>query len=144
MQLLARKKRWLYSSLLLLAIFPAGACIFWKGQDRITRGNYDRIECGMTRDRVEAILGPPGDFATGPTTNAQIGRPSIGVILARGQGTSISEWTGDSAIIVVAWQSDRVSWCRCDDNQRSTLGPLDTLGWRLDRQMERWFPGTFD
>jgi hypothetical protein len=30
----------------------------------VTKENFDRIQIGMTRDEVEAILGPPTDFFT--------------------------------------------------------------------------------
>jgi hypothetical protein len=35
-------------------------------EDRVTEANFHRIEKGMTRPEVEAILGPPGDYSTGP------------------------------------------------------------------------------
>jgi hypothetical protein len=40
-----------------LALLPA--------RPGVTRENFDRIEIGMTRAEVEAILGPPTDFFTG-------------------------------------------------------------------------------
>jgi hypothetical protein len=32
----------------------------------VTRENFDRIKGGMSRVDVAAILGPPGDYRTGP------------------------------------------------------------------------------
>jgi hypothetical protein len=35
--------------------------------DRVTVANFDRIKWRMSRAELEAILGPPGDYRTGPS-----------------------------------------------------------------------------
>jgi hypothetical protein len=60
------RRRTLLAALAGLAVVvAAGAWLLWPRQDRITPENLDRIELGMTRAEVEAILGgPPGDYRT--------------------------------------------------------------------------------
>jgi hypothetical protein len=50
----------------LAVVIAAGVVVLWPREDRVTRGNFDRIRAGMSRAEVEAILGPPGDYTTGP------------------------------------------------------------------------------
>ena len=56
----------------LAVLVAAGAFVLWPRPDRITRANYDRIRMGMSRAEVEAILGPPGDYTTGPVASMKI------------------------------------------------------------------------
>jgi hypothetical protein len=51
----------------LAVVVGAGTVVLWPRADRITLENFDRIKKGMRRAEVEAILGPPGDYTTGPT-----------------------------------------------------------------------------
>src|SRR5262245_31156651 len=61
-----RKRLWvlvgLAAVLLAVGAFMAGP----PPPDRVTRANFDRVWEGMSRAEVEAILGPPGDYTTGP------------------------------------------------------------------------------
>jgi hypothetical protein len=41
--------------------------VFWPHPDRLNMENFDRITAGMTGKELEEILGPPGDYRTGPT-----------------------------------------------------------------------------
>jgi hypothetical protein len=52
----------------LAVVVAAGVVVLWPrtAPERITRENYDRIRNGMSRAEVEAILGPPRDYSTGP------------------------------------------------------------------------------
>jgi outer membrane protein assembly factor BamE (lipoprotein component of BamABCDE complex) len=50
--------------LLVMVLFAGGLWYFLRGhQSKVTKENWDRIEIGMTRDEVTAILGQPN---TGP------------------------------------------------------------------------------
>ena len=56
----------------LAVVVAAGVVVVWSRKDLITRDRYDRIQAGMTRTKVEAILGgPPGDYRTVPTEAEQ-------------------------------------------------------------------------
>jgi hypothetical protein len=60
-----RKRKWLVVLTGLLAVLTAGSLVLWPRADRITQENLDRIREGMSRARVESILGgPPGDYRT--------------------------------------------------------------------------------
>src|SRR6516162_2477131 len=51
----------------LAVVVAVGAVVLWpQPPSRITRENYDRIREGMSRAEAQAILGPPGDYTTGP------------------------------------------------------------------------------
>jgi hypothetical protein len=72
---------------------------------RINQEMLDRIEIGMTRTEVAAILGaPPGDYRTGPTILLLDG-PSL--LPPCQEHTS---WWGDDMIIEVGWCGGRVCW----------------------------------
>jgi hypothetical protein len=92
----------------------------------ITRGNAAKIQPGMTRAEVEALLGgPAGDYTAGRYAAAP--EPvAVG-------GPSFSEWLGEECSVMVSFdEEDRVV--------RSQVRPvvnLDTLGNRL----HRWFGG---
>ncbi len=46
---------------------------FWPQPDRVTQENVNRIPLGMSRAKVEAILGgPPGDYRTVRTMNEEL------------------------------------------------------------------------
>jgi hypothetical protein len=147
----------------LAVVVAAGTVVLWPREDRVTRANYDRIQIGMSRVDVEAILGPPGDYRTG------LGESDFG-------DDSASRWVGDppgfpsswglgwfaypnslpvegvpTASVQTNWFGDSCRICvEVDDagrvrdssvhNRRLTQGPLDNLLWRAKRQWHRWFP----
>jgi hypothetical protein len=65
-------------------VVAAGAVVLWpRTPSRITLENCNRIREGMSRAEVEAILGPPGDYRTGPGETGH------------GMGTENMFWTPD-------------------------------------------------
>jgi hypothetical protein len=50
----------------LAVVVAAGAMVLWSPTNLVTEENCKRIHQGMTRTQVEEILGPPGDYTTGP------------------------------------------------------------------------------
>jgi SmpA / OmlA family len=64
------RRRILLAALAVLVV--AGAFELWASwrPNPITQENYARIQEGMSRAEVEAILGPPADYTTGPLTYA--------------------------------------------------------------------------
>jgi hypothetical protein len=94
----------------------------------------------MTPADVQAILGPPGDFRTGPTEE----RGAHDFAYLRATKVSAAPpmyggyWHCDSATILVLIDPESLitkhHWpCRLK-------GPFDTLLWRAKRQWHRWFP----
>jgi hypothetical protein len=64
-----RKHKWKLIGMLTvgLMLLAVGGFVLWPRADRLARENYERVRRGMSRPEVEAILGPPGDYRTGPT-----------------------------------------------------------------------------
>ena len=92
-----------------LAVSFVGAALAIRIYDRprICKDNFDRIRCGMTKKKVEAILGgPPGDYSTGPVLRfAGIKLPYNG--FGWGCRTCTDEtWTGDGGTITVRFLED--------------------------------------
>jgi hypothetical protein len=126
-----------------LAVLAAEAFVLWPREDRITEDNFQRIKDGMTRREVEAILGPPGDHASGPVAFPVRGEPKTWEGRRAGGmvGGSMFCWVDDSFFIGVGFDHD--------DNVRAVVsgplirkpqGPFDNLVWRAERQWRRWFP----
>ncbi len=61
-----RKLRWLAAAGV-LALLMICALVLWPWSDRVTPENFDRIEAGMTLADLCELLGPPGDYRSGPT-----------------------------------------------------------------------------
>jgi hypothetical protein len=60
------RRRTLLVALAGLAVMvAAGVGALWPRPSRVTGENFDRIEKGMSRAEIEAVLGPPGDYRTG-------------------------------------------------------------------------------
>jgi hypothetical protein len=56
----------------LVVVFAAGAIAAWPPpKSRISIKQFNQIQEGMTLQEVEALLGPRGDFRTGPTVNTE-------------------------------------------------------------------------
>jgi outer membrane protein assembly factor BamE (lipoprotein component of BamABCDE complex) len=66
------QRRKLLLALAGLALVVAGTFVLWPRANRITRENFDHIEKGMSRAQVESILGPPGDYRTGPQADTHL------------------------------------------------------------------------
>jgi hypothetical protein len=130
----------------LAAVVTAGSFALWPRADRITRENCERIQSqsrngGMTLAQAVAILGPPGDYRTGPTgfQGSQI------LEEADEHGCQEADWT---------WQADhgflRVYPCRDDENRVAGAWflteepieqtPLENFRWRVKRVWRKWFP----
>jgi hypothetical protein len=139
----------------LAVVVAAGLVVLWPRGDRVTRYYYDRIQIGMNRADVEAILGPPGDYRTG--------------LGERGEIMSNLVWFPDPAYVDdmsqnwdrlptpipsglwASWSSDSLStWITIDDSgrvvhkeaspRRMTQGQFDSFVWRAKRSWHRWFP----
>jgi hypothetical protein len=84
---------WLAGSGLFLVIVALGF-LFLPRAPRFTRDNFDRIRVGMSSAEVEALLGPPGNYLTGPVADSPMvqGDPALVAL----PGVS---WRGDDGII---------------------------------------------
>jgi hypothetical protein len=153
------RRRTLFVALAGLAVVLAvGVVVLWPSQpNRITQENCDRIKEGMSRAEVEAILGPPGDYRTGPgetghgSTGNMFWTPEQIPDVARGTDWSKVSQSPDASGLWAMWFSDSAMvMIGIDDSgtvvfkrvwpRRTTQGPLANLLWRLKRQWHRWFP----
>jgi hypothetical protein len=157
------RRRTLLVALVGLAVVVAvGALVMWPRANRVTRENYDRIQIGMSRGDVEAILGPPGDYRTGPGERGdcevedgtvESWMPDTGSYLY----STPSNWMRmpleppENQRLWASWESDSIGISiTIDDSgsvvdrgglpRRTTQGQLDNLLWRAKRQWHRWFP----
>src|SRR5262245_5961030 len=62
------RRRRLIRAVALVSLFGAAAFVLRPQPSRITREDFDRIAPPMSRAEVYALLGPPGDYTTGPVT----------------------------------------------------------------------------
>ncbi len=129
-----RRHKWKLLALVGLVLAGVSAFATWPRPDRITEENYFRIKQGMSRTEVEAILGPPGDYRNGPTTNAG---PEY-LLYRRSRS---EDWRGDTGVIRIEFDdSGRVTWVDFGSDYRVDrvrfLNPLEQAKW----QWRRWFP----
>jgi hypothetical protein len=139
-----RKRKLLWTQVALTLAFVV--FVAWPRTSRVTRENYDRIQLGMSRAEVKAILGaPPGDYANGPTDRNDdlYLTESIDPKIWRRRQIVISGdiWYGDTAEIWVNFQLNDIAvekhfWPRARQQQSA----LRDYGWRVRRCWDWWFP----
>jgi hypothetical protein len=89
---------WKWASVALavgLVLLGAFLGLAWPRPSRVTAANFERIKEGMSRAEVEAILGPPGDYTTGPTF-IHFG----GLVWVPPPYSSAERWEGDEGLTV--------------------------------------------
>jgi hypothetical protein len=138
----------------LAVVIAAGVVVVWPKASRVPTENCDRIERGMNRQEVEAILGPPGDYRSGPTQHSLMHATwteegqsmPISFLYLDGidpptiHGEAPHAWLGDHGDADVYFDSaglvtGRTFWSA----QPKPLGAFDKLVWRAKRQWHRWF-----
>jgi hypothetical protein len=114
-------------SLALLLGVAARVVFLLPTNPNITHENFQRIKAGMKREEVEAILGPPGDYRTGPT--AQLSKAAwtsgpLPPLRWRSDELEISVWTHPSGAVL---------FLDFMPMSRRQTGMMDWLAWRLAR-----------
>jgi hypothetical protein len=90
----------------------------------------------MRRAEVRAILGPPGDYRTGPVYEDI--RPALPFPSGLPQ---CDEWFWDFGYGMVRFDSSEVVvYTNLISTERINQSSLDNLLWRAKRQWRRWFP----
>jgi hypothetical protein len=141
-----RKLRWVLTGLIVLA----GLFLISRWWTRPDWKNIDRIQSGMTRAEVEALIGcSPGDYGTHEPhplfpPGSEIWPPdTVTYFETNGHGVTWLRWTDDSQgfMVEIVDTSGRVTFA-CDAAVRwgQKAGPLDAFLWRVKRQWRRWFP----
>jgi hypothetical protein len=146
-----------------LVPIAVGAFVLWpRSQSRVTEESFSRVKKGMTFAEVEALLGPWGNYRTGPTTDGTAylwspsgrcppGMPSTDLP----DGSLGLGWELDTAEVVVwvkppddlgpeAFDSDRFASLEVISARYSNMKLveqtfLDNLLWRAS-QWRKWFP----
>jgi hypothetical protein len=130
-----KRKRWFPIAAVVAgiaaALLPAPALVSaLSPRPTIDEEVFDRIEEGMTREEVEAIVGaPPGDYTTGPVLVGS----AWGV---RGPGYSdsppgLGSWWGDDGVLEVQWASGRVCWKGFHEADRMKQTIIESLRWHF-------------
>ena len=146
-----RKLWWAVGGLTLALLLADGAFMAWPRPDRITRENFDRVTTGMSRSEVEAILGPPGDYRSGPTVPAlsTLQKPAYLRIVLWGEddgwsffrdGSEQRMWSLDTEDWHVFFSPSGVTGVIATPTQREPQNTLENLLWRAKRQWRKWFP----
>jgi hypothetical protein len=136
----SRKFRWVLM-LAALAVVTAVAFVLWpRNTPLVTRENYERIVSDMTPSDVETILGPAGDYRTGPTE--ECGKTAAAWLSAKRESRVHrcygDWWESDSAAIFV--QMDPEGDILKEYTPCTLKGPLEVFLWRAKRQWRKWFP----
>lgn len=159
-----RGRKLLWMSAVVLALVAVGA-ITRPPADRVTKENYDRIRGDTGLAEVESLLGPPGDYRTGPgeteppmrgsflmstlwtwIPDADDGRTSAGIMPVSvrdgpaGHKVIYAAWVGDEGQVHLTIVSDFVLFQSFDARRKVERGPLDHIRWQLGRYWRKWFP----
>jgi hypothetical protein len=146
----------------LAVVVVVGAFALWPGQSKITRESFDRIQKGMSRAEVEAILGgPPGDYRTvctvwtvdddtEPFTVCSIDSQALNAAVwgyERDQGEPVSSgepvtgtWYGNNGSVQIHFSPDVVEDKHFLPTVEREQTPVGNLFWRAKRQWRKWFP----
>ena len=129
------EKTWLaLFPLVLGSILGVFFFIMWP-QDRgakITEENADKIQPGMTRDKVIAILGiEPGNYLTKPETGFRLGFQLGGLNYdwknAHRSRLVTEEWVGNQGRICVNFDANKVDFAGFYQIQTMELTPIERL-----------------
>jgi hypothetical protein len=129
----------------LIVLVAVGVVVWPRSSSPITQENYDRIRDGMSRAEVEAILGPPCDYSTGPLVwaNRPLAVYPFAPVTPIGYGDNRVEtlhWRGDRQLIIVSFDpSGRVYALGMPDVARVNQTAFENVVWRAKRQWHRWF-----
>jgi hypothetical protein len=135
-----RRRKLLVALAGLAAVIAVGLIALWPSSSRVTPADFHRIKYEMSKLEVMSILGPPGDYRTGPT---QADGYKTWILTDRSTGGD-EWWKGDSATARVSFASgDTVDSAYCESTQLQSQNPLSNLLWRVKRQLHRWSPNRF-
>jgi hypothetical protein len=110
----------------------------------ITSQSSNLINGGMSQAEVRAILGPPGDYASGPTEPdgpSEYGRIGGCWPPGRTPPQAADVWVTDSGAIAVYFGEQGAQETCFRPSHRIDQSPVDNLLWRVKRRWRKWFPG---
>jgi hypothetical protein len=103
---------------------------------RITKANFDRINSarGLRREDLLAILGPPGDYRTRPSTLPDPHAPIC--YLFKDRENLVWESDEIEILVQVGFEGD-VGWSGFRLLEPRPVGPFELLYWRWNRWWNR-------
>ena len=108
----------------------------------VTKAAYDRVQTGMNRAEVEAILGgPPGDDRTRPTDSVADTWPEPEQWKPTGHTAWRGDWLGDEGDILVVRDHGGRVFDKGFFEAEPVGGTLALLRWRLNRRWDRVWGG---
>jgi hypothetical protein len=120
--------------------------VLWPRSPRISREQCQSIGAGMSPNEVFAILGPPGDYTTGPvdtpapTLSRPTHNPMTGELMPVFEHIK-GQWETDTGTaILVCDSSGRSLVCLYYTCNRKDQSPIENALWRVKRQWRRLFP----
>ena len=127
-----RRLWWAFALAGLAVLLAAGAFVLWPQADRVTSENLDRVVPGMSRSDVYAILGRPGNYASGP-----VGEKGVTGREGDFQNEVEAEtWYGDDCIVSLQFTADGTVHAKAIEACNVIkLGSVDSLLWKVKR---RW------
>ncbi len=134
-----KRWRWVVAWLAIGPVVALAAFVLWPRPTGVKWKQLDRIRRGMTLGEVEAIVGPPGNYQTGPSTlDLTFSDPTTQA--HRRWGNPAVIWASDEAHALIEFDnSGRVSeWSFIATEKTSPSAGRDTL-WRAKRLWRRLF-----
>ena len=123
-----RRLWWAFALAGLAVLLAAGAFVLWPQADRVTSENLDRVVPGMSRSDVYAILGRPGNYASGPVGEKGVGGRE-GDFRDEAEGET---WYGDDCIVSLQFAPDGTVHAKAIEACKVIqLGPVDSLLWKV-------------
>jgi hypothetical protein len=134
-----RRRKVLVALAGLAVVVAVGVVVMWPRRREPTGENFERIRQGMTRAEVEAIVGPPGNFTTGPLywhRTLKVDEESWPTRADRNWC-----WIPDDGTGYVDFDSEGLVKCSgFEGTLRQEQSFSENLLWRAKRQWHRWFP----
>jgi hypothetical protein len=116
-----------FIKLLLEALLGVVWFVLWQSSNDVTGTSIAKIHPGLSRTEVEAIIGPPGDYRSGPTAYIVWDGPPDGYRNSREE-----LWWFDFATFVASFdESDTLNRRYCFPAKKEQLNILDNLHWRF-------------
>jgi hypothetical protein len=124
-----KKRKWLLGITLFLLLLSSGG-IGWRllAQSRVTEGNFERIEMGMTEAEVESLLGGPA---------AENNYECFLGALPTSDGVG-GNWYGSDVTIHVSFLNNAVAMKRLRPPGREET-TLDNWWWSTNHRFHRYF-----
>jgi hypothetical protein len=126
----------------LAVVIAGGTVVLWPRPERITRENCRRINTGLSRTEVEAILGPP--LSSSPLNPLEVRArfPDDADVDEKNLPCRKSTWMGDALDVEVEFNSSdyAVAYTIGTFSTEFARSRFEAFLMRAERKWHRWFP----